>query len=64
MRNTIRYYVRRETFKLILRKPENYIYKNNKTGTSIFQKYNKYNYYIRKHKRYSYKIKNTFEKIL
>ena len=61
MRNKIRYCIHRKTFESILRKPENRIYKNNKTDISIFQKYNKYNYYIRKRKRYSYEVKNIFD---
>ena len=64
MRDTIRYYVRRGTLKLILRKPESYIYKNDKAGISIFQGHNKYNYYIRRRGRRSYEIKNTFERPL
>ena len=64
MRNKIRHRIRRKIFELILRKSENRTYKNNKTDISIFQKYNKHNYYIRKRERYSYTTKNIFEEIL
>ena len=64
MRNKIQYRIRRKTFKLILRKSENRTCKNSKADTSIFQKYNKHNYYIRKRERHSYEIKNMFETIL
>ena len=64
IRNKIRYRIRRKTFESILRKPENRIYKNSKADILIFQKYNKHNYYIRKRERYSYEVKNTFEKTL
>jgi hypothetical protein len=61
MRDTIRYCVRRGTPKPVLRKPEIYIFKGNKAGTSIFQEYNKHGYYIRKRGRRSYEARNTFE---
>jgi hypothetical protein len=64
MRNKIRYCIRRKTPKPILHRPEDYIYKNGKAGTSISQGHNKYNYYIRKYKRRSYEAKITFEETL